>query len=398
MTLMRAFLVTTAKNEAPYFLEWVAHHLEVGFTDIVVFQNDSDDLTHEVLSTLRSIGAIQYFYNRAGAGRHQISAYERVSKQPEYAQCDWSMALAMDEFLVVKTGDGRLRDLIKDVPESDCIHLNWRVFGNSGYEMLNDQLVTERFSMANYQLGRPDHFGAYKCLFRPPMFTRPGIHHPHRPEESVGTVRYTNGSGLAAGEYMLKDGNSTDPGGCKLAQINHYAVRDLASFTLKSRWGDEDKANLLIRKRFWSTRNTNFEIDDSMQPYLARVKARMEALNEASGGRLMNLRERAIFRHMARYYTLLEDASMRDLRKFCKDNPNAVDLRKLKPEKAKAGKMVADSVAVKKPAVDVGAKTVEARKTPMTKAVSGKTAAAAPKGSARLAKKSARKASTKAAT
>ena len=30
MTVKRAFLVATAKNEAPYFLEWVAHHLEVG--------------------------------------------------------------------------------------------------------------------------------------------------------------------------------------------------------------------------------------------------------------------------------------------------------------------------------------------------------------------------------
>lgn len=398
MTQLRAFLVTTAKNEAPYFLEWVAHHLEVGFTDIVVFQNDSDDLTHEMLSTLRSIGAIQYLYNRAGAGRHQISAYERASKLKEYGQCAWGMALAMDEFLVVKAGDGRLRDLMKAVPESDCIHLNWRVFGNSGYETLNDQLVTERFSMANYQLGQPDHFGAYKCLFRPSMFTRPGIHCPHRPETNEAAVRYTNGSGLAASEYLLKGDNSTDPGGCKLAQINHYAVRDLASFMLKSSWETEHKGNPLVRKQYWSLRNTNFEIDDSMQPYLARVKARMEALNEASDGRLMNLRERAIFRHMAGYYTLLEDAPMREFRKFCKDNPNAVDYRKQKPEKAKTEKSVARSAAVKTPIAEVGAKTVEKPKTAAVKAVSEKAAKSTPKVSARLAKKTAHKTSAKAAT
>jgi hypothetical protein len=333
---MRAFLVTTAKNEAPYFLEWVAHHLEVGFTDIVVFQNDSDDLTHETLVALRNTGAIQYFYNRAGAGRHQVRAYERGGNVAEYAQCDWGMALDMDEFLVVKTENGTLSDLMKAVPESDCMHLNWRLFGNSGYELLTDQLVTERFTMANYQLGRPDHFGAYKCLFRPSMFQRPGIHRPYNPSIPEEDIRYCNGSGLASSEYALKNYNSTDPGGCKYAQINHYIVRDLASFMLKSARGSAHQANRPIGNRYWSMRNTNFEIDDSMQPWLARVKARMEALNEASNGRLMELRETAIYTHLARYYTMLQEPPMRAFRKFCKDNPNAVDHRKLKAEKAKA--------------------------------------------------------------
>ena len=85
---MRAFLVTTAKNEAPYFLEWVAHHLEVGFTDIVDFQNDSDDLTHEILSTLRKIGVIQYYYNRASEGSHLLRAYTRGGDVAEYKNCD----------------------------------------------------------------------------------------------------------------------------------------------------------------------------------------------------------------------------------------------------------------------------------------------------------------------
>ncbi len=408
MTQMRAFLVTTAKNEAPYFLEWVAHHLEIGFTDIVIFQNDSDDLTHEMLSTLRSIGAIQYFYNRAGAGRHQVRAYERGGNVPAYAECDWAMALDMDEFLVVKTGDGTLTDLMKALPESDCIHLNWRLFGNSGYETLTDQLVTERFTMASYQLGRPDHYGAYKCMFRPSMFKRPGIHRPYGPDTDPETVRFTNGSGLAAGEYLLKNYNSTDPKGCKLAQINHYIVRDLASFMLKSARGSAHQANRPIGQRYWAMRNTNFEIDDSMQPYLARVKARMEALNEASGGRLMDLRGRAIFRHMARYYTMLEEAPMRDFRTFCKDNPNAVDHRKVKAERAKVKKPATKAAAVKKLVVEAPeVKTTKVKSTDVkptevkpagSKAGVGKAAASKPKVSARVTKTPAPKTSAKAAT
>lgn len=356
MAVKRAFLVTTAKNEAPYFLEWVAHHMEVGFTDIVVFQNDSDDLTHETLSALRKIGAIQYFYNRAGAGRHQVRAYERAGALEEFKQCDWAMALDMDEFLVVKTGNGTLTDLMKAVPESDCLHLNWRLFGNSGYEALTDQLVTERFTMANYQLGKDDHFGAYKCLFRPALFKRPGIHRPYLPAIPAEDIRYSNGSGLAAADYKLKNYNSTDPGGCDYAQINHYIVRDLASFMLKSARGSAHQANRPIGHRYWKMRNTNFEIDDSMQPWLARVKARMEALDEASNGRLMELRETAIYTHLARYYTMLQDPQMRAFRKFCKDNPNAMDHRKVKADRTKPAAKPKPTKAKAKP------KTASAKK------------------------------------
>jgi hypothetical protein len=333
---MRAFLVTTAKNEAPYFLEWVAHHLEVGFTDIVVFQNDSDDLTHEILSTLRKIGVIQYYYNRAGRGRHQVRAYTRGGDVAEYKNCDWAMALDMDEFLAIKTGNGTLTDLMKVLPESDCLHLNWRLFGNSGYEVLTDQLVTERFSMANYQLGQPDHYGAYKCLFRPRLFKRPGIHRPYLPSIPEEEIRYSNGSGLSPDQYLLKNYNSTDPGGCAYAQINHYITRDLASFMLKSARGSAHQADRPIGHRYWSMRNTNFELDDSMQPMTERVKARMAALNKASKGRLMELREAAIYTHLARYYTMLQDPEMRAFRAYCKANPNAIDHRKVKAEKARA--------------------------------------------------------------
>lgn len=375
MSQPRAILIATAKNEAPYFLEWVAHHLEVGFTDIVIYQNDSDDLTHQTLSALRKIGAIEYFYNRAVLGRHQVRAYTRGGNLAQYSECDWAMALDLDEFLVVKTGDGTLTDLMKALPESDCIHLNWRLFGNSGYETMTDQLVTDRFHMANYQMGQPDHFGAYKCLFRPSMFERPGIHRPYGPSVPPESIRYTNGSGLSPEEYSIKNYNSTDPGTCKLAQINHYIVRDLASFMLKSARGSAHQANRQIGHRYWTMRNTNFEMDDSMQPFVARVKARMEAMNEASDGRLMELRETAIYTHMARYYSMLQEPSMRAFRKFCKANPNAIDRRKTKVEAPVKMAQIAKAAAKPKKSPKAKPKTAaKAAAKPTVKVAPSKTA------------------------
>ena len=311
----------------------------------VIFQNDSDDLTHETLAALRDIGAIRYYYNRAGVGRHQVRAYERSGVLEEYKNADWAMALDMDEFLVVKTGDGRLSDLIAAVPESDILHLNWRIFGNSGHEVLNEDLVTERFTMANYQLGRDDHFGAHKSLFRPALFSRVGIHRPYKCHIDPQTLRYCNGSGLKTGEYQIKNYNSTDPGGCHLAQINHYIVRDMASFMLKSQRGSAHQANRPIAHRYWTMRNTNFERDGSMSPFTARVKARMAELDEASGGRLAELRQKAVFTHLARYYTMLLEKQGREFRAFLLANPNAVNHRQLKEARAKeaVGKTVKKS-------------------------------------------------------
>jgi hypothetical protein len=314
----KAFLVTTARNEAPYYLEWVAHHLEVGFTDIVIFQNDSDDLTHETLSVLREIGAIQYFYGRGEPGQHKPHAYARAAKLAAYHGADWAIALDMDEFLVVKAGEGTLTDLLASVPASDCIQLNMRGFGNSGYEMLTDQLVTDAFCMAEEVLGPTDHFAPYKCLFRPALFDRPGQHLPVS-ETVPQALRLTNGSGLMQGDYIQDGARSNDPQGCLFAQINHYATRDLASFMLKNHAMPQDA---------WQRRNTNFAIDDSTRPILGRVKARMEALNAASDGRLMDLRERAIFNQLARYYTMLQTPEARSLRQFCKDTPIAAHRRK----------------------------------------------------------------------
>ena len=56
----------------------------------------------------------------------------------------------------------------------------------------------------------------------------------------------------------------------------------------------------------------------------------MAALNEASNGRLFELRQVAIFTHLARYYTMLQDKKSREFRDFLLAHPNAVDHRDLK--------------------------------------------------------------------
>ena len=55
-----ALLVGIMKNEGPYVLEWVAHHLAVGFGNILIFSNDCDDQTDRILDRLDEMQLVKH--------------------------------------------------------------------------------------------------------------------------------------------------------------------------------------------------------------------------------------------------------------------------------------------------------------------------------------------------
>ena len=51
------------KNEGPYILEWIAHHLSVGFGHFLVVTNDCEDGTDEILLALQRRGLVTHAIN-----------------------------------------------------------------------------------------------------------------------------------------------------------------------------------------------------------------------------------------------------------------------------------------------------------------------------------------------
>ena len=62
---MRATAVLTVRNEGAFLLEWVAHHLGIGFTDLVILSNDCDDGTDRMLDRLAEIAPVHHLRNEA---------------------------------------------------------------------------------------------------------------------------------------------------------------------------------------------------------------------------------------------------------------------------------------------------------------------------------------------
>lgn len=124
-------LVATVKNDGATILEWVAYHLLIGFDKIIIYQNDSTDLTEIILKELHNIGAITYFDNPAKIGRWQSKAYRRASKLKEFSDSDWVLALDTDEYLYIKTEERTVQSLTSLFQKFDAVLINWKRFGSS---------------------------------------------------------------------------------------------------------------------------------------------------------------------------------------------------------------------------------------------------------------------------
>lgn len=319
----RFVLVATAKNEGPYLLEWVAHHLLLGFDDIIIFQNDSDDTTDETLKCLQAMGVVNYKYNRsAQPGTHQVQAYKRAARQSEYTQADWAMALDLDEFLCIKVGNGTLRDWTALLPETDIVYVNWRQFGSNGHKTIPTGLTTKSFTLAERSDRLRVGVNPFKSMFRREKFMRPGIHKP-LPMEEAAQHRIINGSGVSDTIFDTRNFQCSDPECLRYAQVNHYIVRDAASFVLKSYKGSAHQANRPIDRRYWMKRNKNAEEERTLANRTPKLQAKMNELDKMSGGRLYELRERAIAQHKSKLDEILKDPEVRALYDFCLEHSGA---------------------------------------------------------------------------
>ncbi|MFZ1468612.1 MAG: glycosyltransferase family 2 protein [Paracoccaceae bacterium] len=310
----RVMLVTTVKDEGPNILEWIAYHRMIGFTDIVVFQNDSFDTTERSLWTLQEMGVIRYLNNdfrRPGRNTFQNRAYRRAARLPEYGQARWCMALDGDEFLRVNVGQGRVQDLVGAVADADEVRLNWRIFGNSHLRRLDGRMVTERFTMANEITLPSRHPMPVKTLFKTDSFQLPGIHMPKRPVAEDRIIR--NGSGTLIDQVLVRGFQVTDPQPYALAQVNHYMVKDSDSFLMKSARGSSSHPDRAIALDYWKKRNVNREEDRTLASLAEAIGDEVRSLDTRSGGLLGRLRSRSLWAWRRRIADIKVQPVMRGL-------------------------------------------------------------------------------------
>lgn len=317
-------LITMAKDEGPYILEWVAYHHLLGFTDILVYTNDCTDGTDEILDALANIGVVTRQDNaEIGTLPPQSRALKRAMKHPLYEAADWTMLLDFDEYLSIKTEEGNVDSLIDAVKDSgaSAMPITWRFFGSGRERCYQNKFTTERMTLAaddNFSKG----FGV-KTLFRTDEILRLGIHRPkfkgNSPENADVDMNWINGSGEPVDGKEMSWRQTRKTAGYSLAQINHYGVKSGEEYLMRRLRGDVLNNHDKYDDEYFIKYNRNEIEDTSALRINADVRKlvgsfrKFKAVREAE--KLVNDRfekKLAILRGSENYTQLLDDLKIID--------------------------------------------------------------------------------------
>lgn len=234
-------LVSPARNEGPYLLEWIAWHRVIGFDDIVVITHDCNDGSDKLLDVLANHGVVRHLKHQPSKTESPLgSAYRTARQDQQVLNADWVMAIDTDEFLQVFVGDGSIHDLIS-LNGQHCLGMavNWKVFGNNNQDKWADEFVRNQFTRsADGQVLANRH---YKSIYRDlKNFARMASHTPRRYSGQWGGENiWVDSEGIPLNAVRLEN----EPKHSRAiamrrvthvaAQVNHYAVKSAEGFSLK---------------------------------------------------------------------------------------------------------------------------------------------------------------------
>lgn len=314
---MRALAVLTVRNEGAFLLEWLAHHRAVGFTDFLVLSNDCDDGTDAMLDRLQVLGWLRHLPNPGPhEGGVQWAALKRADADPLVAEADWIMALDIDEFVNIHTGDGSLNALLAALPRADAITLTWRLFGNNNVVRFADAPVTGQFPRAApCDMHWPWRAYMFKTLYRNDgTYRKLGVHRPRNPDpERIDAAAWFDGQGRELPAEFRK-ARLFSPFGRDnygLAQLNHYALGAMESYILKADRGRAVHGGERLGMDYWVDRNWTQEEDLSIQRYAPARDAALAALT--GDAELARLHAAAVAWRRQRFESLMLDDGLRAL-------------------------------------------------------------------------------------
>lgn len=307
---MRILSITTVRNEGPYLLEWIAHHLGAGITDFLIFSNDCDDGSDLLLDALDDAGIVTHIrHQKDGHKSIQWQALRQAWKHPLRKQADWVLVSDVDEFINIRTKGRVISDLLTRIPaETDAIVIPWRLFGHNDVTGFVDAPVTEQFIRAiPKETQFPVAATFFKTLFRTKgPFNQLGVHRPKQKAQSPLPVM-VDGSGIilpksfaASPSRLSLYGYSQ---GRNLVDMNHYSIRSAASFLVKKDRGLPNRSTKKIDLSYWVERNFNTKQDKSIAKMRPQTDPHIKRLHAIKG--VKKLHNATVIWHQTRFDTLI---------------------------------------------------------------------------------------------
>jgi glycosyl transferase family 2 len=231
-------VVTSIRNEGPWILEWIAFYRALNVKNIIVFHNDNDDGSDELLDLLNATGHIHVVRNDVA---HMVSPQKKafnyaVHLMPVIHSHRWVCYFDADEFLwPLVPGTETIGDLISLILESGnrnsalsadeicAIMVHWRWFASASQFAWKDGEIIDRF--------RSSRSNAHvKAIVRPEaIWSMERLHCP--------TLR-SSGCAIDSAGYKLNGlREELDPPRYETCQLNHYFAKSFEEFALKKARG-----------------------------------------------------------------------------------------------------------------------------------------------------------------
>ncbi|MGI9213472.1 MAG: glycosyltransferase family 2 protein [Methylococcaceae bacterium] len=287
-------LVTSVRNEGVHLAEWIAYHLLIGVTHFLVFSNDCDDGTDELLGKFHQAGIITHVPQEIlPSEKPQVKSFQRAWNEflPAIAP-DYVYVADPDEFLNLKCFDS-IDQLLNYYDYPEALAIQWRHFGSSGRFFREPRLTVERFVYAS--LSDNWHNRQIKTISRyePTAVKALAAHRPvfKKPEAKrryilPGICR----GGVTLPQEVVQGANAKRMPGHfpimqSIAQVNHYATRSIEEFNVKKNRGNgvlvnTMKAALHFRDDYFMEHDLNDVVDTSLLRRLSELVIEYDNLVE----------------------------------------------------------------------------------------------------------------------
>jgi hypothetical protein len=273
------------KDEGPFILEWVAHHLVLGFDRICVASNDCRDGSDRLLDALAAAGHIEHLANVVAPGEvPQHAGYEAMRARFGIDDTEWLAVLDADEFLNVHVGAHGVADLTAAAGDADIISLHAKCFADRPEVNWQPGPICPRFPWALEAMHKANRSmksltrgpGRFKHIHNHSMVGFLGKPGQLRIMGGDGT-RYPPVKGVPLWQQLRND--ELREGAHRLAQYNHYAVKTWDTFNLRRERGrgavPATDGSVRHTDAYFRDRNQAAERDETIARYRPAVAERI---------------------------------------------------------------------------------------------------------------------------
>lgn len=231
-----------AKNEGPYFEEWIEWHRKQGVEKFYIYDNESTDGTREILAPYVEAGVVEYCY--WPGYRRQLAAYDDCLERHRLA-VRWLAFIDLDEF-IVPLKDETIPAFLSRFEGFPAVEINWLIYGSGGAKTKTNGTMMERFKCHS----RPEH---------PLNRHVKSIVNPRRVFTMIGCHEAARISGYAAdshGNLIKKHFREREPQQ-DVIRINHYAVRSYEEFLEKQARGRASGTERTVKSAYFDQYDLN---------------------------------------------------------------------------------------------------------------------------------------------